>query len=63
MSDGENWLNERAAGQLARRIEHYWRQRGQAVRVWLERCPGMDDAGGPYVVRSDMIDGLPRGER
>ncbi|MCW5697182.1 MAG: hypothetical protein KIS96_10695 [Bauldia sp.] len=60
MSESENWMNERAAERLARRIERYWRQRGRKVRVWLEPCPGLADTGGAFVVRSDMVDGRPR---
>jgi len=53
-------MSERAAGQLARRIERYWRRRGRRVRVWLEPSTAIEHDGGAYVLRSDMIDGLPR---
>lgn len=56
MSEFENWATQINAGKLARRIERFWAERGERVSTWLEPC----GFGPGYVVRSDMLNGLPR---
>ena len=40
---------------IARTIEHHWRQVGHRVKAWVEQAPG-----GAPVVRSDLVNGMPR---
>lgn len=50
------------AAELALRIEAYWRQRGaRAVKVWAQHEVGGDKSNNTalYVVRSNMVGGLP----
>lgn len=49
---------------LAERLEAYWRERGYAVRAWAERVAikrtdGAHGASTHWVVRSDMVNGIP----
>lgn len=60
-SESPNFFNQNMAARLAGRIEKYWRDRGYTVTVWTERVAGMRDAGEGYCVRSDLLDGKPRG--
>lgn len=42
-------------------IRSAWWRKGYAVRVWLERVPGLRDAYAQmFVIRSDLLDGCPR---
>ena len=64
-----DWLTQDGARALARRIEHYWRERG-----WVARCevaaitfvrPGKKQAApdqptSVYGIRSDLLNGWPR---
>ena len=48
----------------AKELADYWAARGYTVRTWVE--PGVfnqADRCTPHFVRSDMINGLPRGFR
>lgn len=59
-------LTEKGANRLAERIKGHWRVRGHDVKVWTEimdKSLGADQVASGhavYVVRSDMINGLPR---
>ena len=54
---GPDHMTESNAGDLARRIEEFWREKGGAVIAWIES----DFAKGHhlYCVRSNMLNGLP----
>ena len=57
------YLTEPTAPTLVARIRAYWERRGKSVNVWSERRNAHDrptDRDGVWVVRSDMVDGLPR---
>lgn len=45
---------------LKHRIERYWREQGKRVRCWVEPI-GNDNCYEHFAVRSDMLNGLPRG--
>lgn len=51
-------LSRPGAEQLAERICNFWKTKGQDVAVRVERSG--DGAHGPWVVRSDLINGSPR---
>lgn len=43
----------------AQNIRDYWASRGHKVKVWIARESDGSDAF--YEIKSDLIDGLPRG--
>lgn len=52
------------AERLAHKVRLYWKRRGYDVNTRVEPVPGLDaETDGPtlYQVRSDMVNGLPRG--
>lgn len=53
----EDWLLEEPAQAQAAQIREHWQAKGIAVDVWVER-----DRFGNFVVRSDMVGGLPNGQ-
>lgn len=55
----EDHLTEKRAEAQARSIREYWAQRGAIVRAWVEP-DRIRSAGRPFfVVRSNLINGLP----
>jgi len=55
----KDWLSEKNARVLANNIRGYWQDRGHGVDVWTEMLPRVFGAKGVWVVRSDMVNGLP----
>lgn len=51
-----DYLSEKGAETLARRIHSYWLRQGYVVDVWAEPV-GM---GGAWTVKSDLINGMPQ---
>jgi hypothetical protein len=49
-------LTRAGAARLCSKIEYYWRQRGEKVKVWVEQI-GIDQG---FAVRSNMVNGAPR---
>jgi hypothetical protein len=47
---------------LADKIRRYWSKRGHTVETWLEKFSDKIAKRSIYFVRSDLVDGLPRGE-
>lgn len=59
--DGPDHLTRIAAFSLAARIRNAWAARGYEVDVWVESFrDGFNNS--MHCVRSNLIDGLPRGE-
>lgn len=61
----DGWLNdtfsEKGAREVKAQIEDYWRQRGYEVQVYIEKKGFVPTLrGAHWVVRSDLVDGLPR---
>lgn len=55
---------EAGAARLKNRIEQYWRERGYSVQVMPVRAPFASEMRSARVdLRSDMVDGMPRGAR
>jgi hypothetical protein len=50
------------AEMLADKIRRYWSKRGHTVETWLEKFSDKIAKRPIYFVRSDLVDGLPRGE-
>jgi hypothetical protein len=63
--DGEHeFTNATGAAELKARIEAYWRARGHDVQVMLvEGAFTQALRSGRFDVRSDLVNGLPRGKR
>ena len=60
----EDNLVEAGAARLAARITAYWRERGYPVRTWLTKETQVTtNRSSAYGVRSDMVNGLPMGNR
>lgn len=55
-----NWLTADNARKLAQRIETYWAIRGETVHTTVERESTAGNGPAIYVIRSDMLNGLPR---
>lgn len=55
-----NWMTADNARKLAQKIATYWAVRGQTVQTFVEPIDG--GMGGGYVIRSDMLNGMPRGQ-
>lgn len=55
---GRSCLTRPGAEQLAERICNFWKTKGQDVAVRVERSG--DGPHGPWVVRSDLLNGSPR---
>jgi len=58
----DDTLTRNGAERLAERIRRYWRERGYDVAVRVEQRSGFSDSmrwARWYVVRSDLVDGLP----
>lgn len=55
-----DWMKADNARKLAQRIATYWAVRGQTVQTYVEPIGG--GLGGGYVIRSDMVNALPRGQ-
>lgn len=55
-----DWMTADNARRLAKRIETYWAVRGQHVYTTVTR-ESTSNGAGIYVIRSDMVDGYPRG--
>jgi hypothetical protein len=55
-------MTRSTATMLARRIEGYWRKRGQTVTCRVEQLVGerLDGRGAVHCVRSNMLNGVPR---
>jgi hypothetical protein len=52
-----DFLTLSGAETLMRRIWLFWKKQGHSVALWIELdC-------GAYCVRSDLVDGMPRGAR
>lgn len=45
---------------LADRIRAHWAEQGKFVRVWTEKTVPLSASCSTYIVRSDMINGVPR---
>jgi hypothetical protein len=56
-----NNLSASGAADLARQIERFWAADGWAVRCWTVPV-GTSEHGAVYGVRSDLINGHPRGK-
>lgn len=58
------WCNREGAEALKAKIEAYWEARGWPVQVWIEQR-GFESAlrGAHYVVRSNIVSGLPSPQR
>jgi hypothetical protein len=50
------------AEMLADKIRRYWSKRGHTVETWLEKSYDTIAKRTIYFVRSDLVDGMPRGE-
>jgi hypothetical protein len=61
-SDGPDFLSETGALALKQKLESYWRERGYDVKVWVQEM-GFHAAvrAVRYDVRSNLINGAPRG--
>lgn len=57
MSVWHTGMTEETANRLASRIRDYWQG---AVETRIEYVQGTHNTSGFYVVRSDMVNGLPR---
>lgn len=60
-----DWLAGDRANELAGQIRRYWADRGYSVNAWAEpqyqiKRDGSSGAFIGHVVRSDMVNGLPR---
>lgn len=54
-------FSEEGAKQVKERIEAYWDARGYKVQVFIEKKGFVPTLrGAHWVVRSDLVDGLPR---
>jgi len=69
MKKQHDWLNEGNARVLACQIKEFWAQHGYHVTTWVEpvfstaedrRAYG-DASGTQFAVRSNLVNGLPRG--
>jgi len=58
------WCTREGAEALKARIASYWEDRGYPVQVWIEQR-GFESAlrGAHYVVRSNIVSGLPSPQR
>lgn len=66
MTEIPDHLTEAGAVNLARKLEAYWKERGfdvdAIVQRGIGRCSHMDKSGGAwFVVRSNLVNGLPPG--
>lgn len=59
-SSQANYCDRKGAEELKGKIELYWALRGKPVQVWIEPR-GYETAlrGAHYVVRSNLVSGLP----
>lgn len=54
------WCTRKGAEALKAKIEAYWQEKGRPVQVWIEpRGFAVSLRGSHYVVRSDLVGGLP----
>jgi hypothetical protein len=51
------------AEMLSQKIARYWAKQGHAVETWLEKSYDTIAKRTIYFVRSNLINGLPRGAR
>jgi hypothetical protein len=58
---GSDTFSRSGAESLARRIADYWLFRGHNVNTWVESVETL--TGRVYVVRSDLVNGYPKGQR
>lgn len=59
-----NYTDRQGASELKGRIEEYWRKRGFEVQVVLVEAPfSAAIRSARYDVRSELVNGLPRGRR
>ncbi len=56
---GNDTFSPTGAKRLADTIKEYWRKQGKAPNVEVQ-CENMGNLGSIFVVRSDMVNGLPR---
>ncbi|HWA01642.1 MAG TPA: hypothetical protein VG841_15145 [Caulobacterales bacterium] len=57
-----NYTDRAGASALKERIENYWRERGHSVEVQLVEAPFTPAVrAARFDLRSEMINGLPRG--
>ena len=52
-------VSQETAEATAARIREYWAERGYLVRTRVEYEEGVDRRNPGWVVRTDMLDGLP----
>ena len=57
-----DWLTKANADYMARVIDNYWRQRGYRIDITVEMVnKDSVDRHVAWQIRSDMVNGLPRG--
>lgn len=56
---GIDWMLESEANELERRIREYWEKAGFKVKTRIENSSRVN-AKTAFVIRSDMVNGLPR---
>lgn len=60
--DGETtwFFTQPGAIELVRRIRDVWREAGWDIQVWVEWERRADNGRKEWIVRSDLVNGLPR---
>ena len=55
----EDYCSWDGANALADKIRNYWRKQGQIIEPHVEHAAMPSGRGGIFVVRSDLVNGLP----
>ncbi len=61
MPSQDDFMTEPLAERLRGRVERYWKKRGYEVESWTEQTGHRDHGGSIWAVRSDLVNGYPRG--